>query len=258
MLKDVQQIAMNAGHEILRFYSFAEAVNQKTDGSPITNADRAAHRLIVGALTALTPDLPIVSEESSQKSHADCRRWKSYWLVDPLDGTKEFVKRTNEFTVNICLISNREPVLGVVHAPALQLSYLAEQGAGAWKQTQDQPPIRIKTRRADPGQLCVVVSRDHVGPGEANLLRQFPNAKVTGMGSSLKFCLVAEGLADLYPRLGPTMEWDTGAAQCVVEEAGGVVQDTQGARLVYQKPELRNPALLTLGDSLGFNFRQPQ
>jgi 3'(2'), 5'-bisphosphate nucleotidase len=248
MLAPLHDIARQAGREILHFYSESTAADFKTDGSPITNADRAAHRFIVEALGKLTPDIPVLSEESAEQVQSECLGWNRFWLVDPLDGTKEFVKKTHEFTVNICLVEDRQPVLGVVHAPALNISYFAQRGAGAWKQTPDAPPNRIRTRPADRQRLCVVASKDHVGPGEAALLKRLPNAQLKSMGSSLKFCLVAEGQADLYPRFGPTMEWDTAAAQCVVEQAGGIVMDTTGQLLTYQKPALKNPGLLTLGD----------
>jgi 3'(2'), 5'-bisphosphate nucleotidase len=256
MLDQVLQIAIRAGREILRFYGRSQGSDRKADGSPITQADRASHQLILKALQTLSPHLPVLSEESAEEVKGECLNWPQFWLVDPLDGTKEFLKGTHEFTVNICLVRDRVPALGVVHAPALNLSYYAENGRGAWKQAPPNPPSPIRTRSVPFDKLCIVTSRDHIGPGEIELLGRFPTAEKASMGSSLKFCLVAEGQADLYPRLGPTMEWDTGAAQCVVEQAGGAVLDPAGARLLYQKPGLKNPSLFTLGDRQYARFRE--
>ena len=174
---------------------------------------------------------------------------KLFWLVDPLDGTKEFLKKTNEFTVNIALMKERLPVLGVVHAPALNLTYYGGREFGAWRQTGDDQPTPITTRRAGSSQLGVVASKDHAGPLVSTMLTRLTNPQLRSMGSSLKFCLVAEGKADLYLRDLPTMEWDTGAAQCIVEAAGGAVFSLDGEPLRYGKPGLKNPAIMTVGDS---------
>ena len=168
--------------------------------------------------------------------------------MDPLDGTKEFIKKSGSFTVNIALIKQREPILGVVHAPAMALTYYAERGGGAWRMEKDESPVSVRVRKADPDQLCVVASKDHAGPEVAAMLERIPGAELASMGSSLKFCLVAEGKADFYPRFVPTMEWDTAAAQCIVEVAGGTVLDLDGAPLHYQKVPLKNPSIITVGD----------
>jgi 3'(2'), 5'-bisphosphate nucleotidase len=168
-----------------------------------------------------------------------------YWLVDPLDGTKEFLKGTNEFTVNIALMDDNYPVLGVVHAPAINLTYCGAVQLGAWR----HQGARISTRPADAANLAIVASKDHAGPLVQELLARHPQASLRSMGSSLKFCLVAEGAADIYLRDVPTMEWDTAAAQCIVEAAGGRVCTLDGVRLRYGKEGMRNPALLTVGDA---------
>ncbi len=252
MLDTVRQIAAEAGREILDHYADEIPVDYKADDSPLTQADRAAHHLIVGRLRAAFPDTPVLSEESPEGEVAERRSWTRFWLVDPLDGTKEFIKRTGQFTVNIALIEVGEPVSGVVHVPAQRVTYFAARGAGAFRQDGDGEPQPIKARAADPARLTVVASRDHAGPEVAAILGKMADAGVAvesaSMGSSLKFCLVAEGAADLYPRTVPTMEWDTAAAQCVVEAAGGTVTTLDGARLGYNKESLRNPSIMTAGD----------
>jgi 3'(2'), 5'-bisphosphate nucleotidase len=206
----------------------------------------ASHHYLVEVLKDLLPETPVISEESHD--HANPSSASQFWLVDPLDGTKEFLKGTDEFTVNIGLIKDNYPIAGVVHAPALNLTYFAASNEGAWRQTGDQPPIPLRVRAANPAQLALVASKDHAGPLVQRLIANFPGATLRSMGSSLKFCLVAEGSADLYLRDLPTMEWDTAAAQCVVESAGGFLSGLDGVRLRYGKTGLKNPAVLTLGD----------
>ncbi|MEM1042749.1 MAG: 3'(2'),5'-bisphosphate nucleotidase CysQ [Bacteroidota bacterium] len=258
MLDRVRQIAEEAGRKILDHYADEIPVDYKADDSPLTQADRAAHHLIVERLRAAFPDVPVLSEESEPGEIADRRSWTRFWLVDPLDGTKEFIKKTGQFTVNIALIEDGEAVQGVVHVPAQKVTYFAERGAGAFRQNGDGEPQRIEVRQAAPKELTVVASRDHAGPEVAAILAKMADAGVevesASMGSSLKFCLVAEGAADLYPRTVPTMEWDTAAAQCIVETAGGQVTTLDGIRLSYNKEDLRNPSIMTAGDpSLDWN-----
>ncbi len=252
MLADLRRIAEEAGRAILDRYDDEVPVDYKADDSPLTQADRAAHHLIVGRLRAAFPDVPVLSEESPPEEIAERRSWSRFWLVDPLDGTKEFIKKTGQFTVNIALVEDGEPVQGVVYVPAQRVTYFAERGAGAFRQNGDGAPRRIEVRTAKPKQLTVVASRDHAGPEVAAILAKMAEAGVAveaaSMGSSLKFCLVAEGAADLYPRTVPTMEWDTAAAQCIVETAGGQVTTLGGERLRYNKESLRNPAIMTVGD----------
>ena len=217
----------------------------KVDGSPVTAADEAADAYIRKALDELGV-ARVVSEESFDG--AVPAEGEPFWLVDPLDGTKEFLKPSGEFTVNIALISGGRPILGVVHAPALDVTYLAAEGVGAFRRDgggSDTPiavsPVAFPVRMA--------VSRDHIASGERELIARLGDVTATPMGSSLKFCLVAEGRADLYPRYGNTKEWDTAAAQCVVECAGGtVISLDSGQPLRYAKPDLLNPSFLAAGD----------
>jgi 3'(2'), 5'-bisphosphate nucleotidase len=221
----------------------------------LTEADQASSEFLEDALRDLSPKWPAVSEESTGVAMDVLINSECFWLVDPLDGTKEFLKGTGEFTVNIALIQNRQPVMGVVHAPASGLTYFAERGSGAFRVQNGDPYQRIQARRADGAAMEVVASRDHAGPMIEMMLSRMPGANRRSVGSSLKFCLIAEGKADLYLRDGPTMEWDTAAAQCVVEAAGGVVCSLDGQTLGYGKPGLRNPHILTRGDP-GFEWEK--
>jgi 3'(2'), 5'-bisphosphate nucleotidase len=243
-IQEVVRIAQEAGERILGVYQTADFnVERKADDSPLTKADLASHEHIVARLGALTPDIPVLSEESQDISYQERSAWSRFWLVDPLDGTKEFIKRNGEFTVNIALIEDGNPVLGVVHTPVLGVTYYAAQGLGAFKQENDvSQPIKTQTELADT--LHIVASRSHAGQETQDLLaalaRDYTIALVS-KGSALKLCLVAEGAAHFYPRLGPTMEWDTAAAQCVAEQAGAYVTDVKGERLRYNKENLLNP-----------------
>jgi 3'(2'), 5'-bisphosphate nucleotidase len=241
LLDPVCAIARQAGEEILKIYDSGFAVEDKADGSPLTAADRAAHQTIVNALATLTPDLPVLSEEACDIEYTVRSRWHRYWLVDPLDGTKEFVKRNGEFTVNIALIDNRQPVLGVVYVPVTGVTYYGCRGSGAFKQLADGDPAPIKVKAYEGGPVRVVASRSHASPALQQFLDSVGEVETISMGSSLKLCLVAEGSADVYPRLGPTSEWDTAAAQAVVEFAGGTVSAVNGGPLVYNKPDILNP-----------------
>jgi 3'(2'), 5'-bisphosphate nucleotidase len=191
----------------------------------------------------------VVSEELEEAIKGSIDGETLFWLVDPLDGTKEFLKGTKEFTVNVALMEGGLPVLGVVHAPALSLTYYSMRNFGSWRQVGDQPPIPISTRLADCWELAVVASKDHAGPSVSAMLGRLRRPQLQSMGSSLKFCLVAEGKADLYLRDLPTMEWDTAAAQCIVEAAGGGTYSLDGEPLRYGKSGLKNPAIMTVGDT---------
>jgi 3'(2'), 5'-bisphosphate nucleotidase len=249
LLPEVCDLAVRAGEKVMCFYRNGADVSFKADASPLTAADKASHGFLMKSLHELLPDAPVVSEESDGATDSAIDHTKLFWLVDPLDGTKEFVKKTNEFTVNIALMKERFPVLGVVYAPALNLTYYGGREIGAWRQTGDDPPTPITTRRADSSQLGIVASKDHAGPMVSAMLGRLTNPKLQSMGSSLKFCLVAEGKADLYLRDLPTMEWDTAAAQCIVEAAGGGVYSLDGEPLRYGKFGLKNPPIMTIGDS---------
>jgi len=249
LIEPVLQIAREAGLRILEIYESDFAVQAKEDRSPLTEADMASHRTIVAGLSSLTPDIPVLSEESGDIPYEQRRQWREYWLVDPLDGTKEFIKRNGEFTVNIALIRDGRPVLGVVHVPAKDTDYFGAEGAGAFRQTPDSQPEPIHVSSLGDGPVRVVGSRSHRGSSLDGYLERLGDHEMVPMGSSLKICLVASGDADVYPRLGPTCEWDTAAAQGVVEAAGGQVVDLSGEPLRYNtKDEYLNPFFIAYGD----------
>jgi 3'(2'), 5'-bisphosphate nucleotidase len=250
------QIAEAAGREILQVYNKTGNIDVtvKDDNSPLTEADRRAHELIVARLSQLNPPLPVLSEESEQLDFTVRSQWSRYWLVDPLDGTKEFIKRNGEFTVNIALIEDGQPVMGIVHVPVTGITYLGLKGVGASRvEAGNVTPIHC--RRISPGQksLQVVASRSHRAPALDGLLdrlrAEFTDLDLVSMGSSLKICLVAAGQADLYPRLGPTCEWDTAAAHGVLLAAGGTLVDPDFKELRYNsKAELLNPHFTAIAD----------
>jgi 3'(2'), 5'-bisphosphate nucleotidase len=248
-LLQVIAIAKAAGQGIMAVYNQPPGkIVLKTDQSPLTEADLISNQIIVSELARLTPDIPILSEESAAIPYQQRADWQRFWLVDPLDGTKEFIKRNDEFTVNIALIERNQPVLGVVHAPALDVCYAGAAGVGAFVERQQQPAARIRiSLRNAQDTLKVVASRSHRDARTTTLLDRLGPHECISMGSSLKFCLVAEGSAHFYPRLGPTMEWDTAAAHAVVNAAGGTVCDLSGAALRYNKADLHNPEFFVLG-----------
>ncbi|MDM7322062.1 MAG: 3'(2'),5'-bisphosphate nucleotidase CysQ [Gammaproteobacteria bacterium] len=249
LLEAVRRLALEAGEAIMRIYAGKFDIVAKSDHTPVTAADLAAHRLIEAGLRKLAPQLPMLSEEGADIPYATRLQWSQYWLVDPLDGTREFIKRNGEFTVNIALIDGQEAVLGVVHAPALGVTYGARRGGGAWKWTDSQP-LRIQAHPQATIPPRVATSRSHENERIRAYLKALGAHTRLPMGSALKSCLVAEGTADLYPRLGPTFEWDTAAAQCIVEEAGGFMTDTAMHRLCYNSKEsLRNPEFFVFGDA---------
>lgn len=250
LMEAVRRLALRAGEAIMQIYASDFEVSAKHDRSPVTTADLAAHRLIDAGLRSLAPGLPVLSEEGANTPFATRQRWRRYWLVDPLDGTREFVDRNGEFTVNIALIDGHEAVLGVVHAPALGVTYGAIRGGGAWKWDEGHgQPVRIRARTEAARPPNVAVSRSHGSPRMQAFLDLLGEHTHVRMGSALKSCLVAEGVADVYPRLGPTSEWDTAAAQCIVEEAGGRVTTTAMRRLHYNtKESLLNPEFFVFGD----------
>jgi len=250
LLEEVVALVRHAGAAILDVYDGDFAVEAKHDDTPLTEADMAAHRILSAGLAALEPRLPVLSEEAADIPWDERRGWERYWLVDPLDGTREFVKRNGEFTVNVALVDGHRPVLGVVYAPALRYLVLAEAGLGAWLRTGDGEDVPLAVRQPAPRPLRVAASRSHLDPRSAALLDRMGSIERLGLGSSLKFCRIAEGRVDLYPRFGPTSEWDTAAGQCVLEAAGGVVLRTDGAPLHYNtKSSLLNPDFLAMGDA---------
>ena len=245
----VADIARLAGEAILTVYNDEFDVARKADDSPVTEADLASHDVIVRELGKLTPDIPVLSEEDADIPFAERSSWQQYWLVDPLDGTKEFVSRNGEFTVNVALISNHQSVLGVVQVPVTGNCYCGFVGHGATLQEGGSAPrdIRVRVPHADP--IVVVGSRSHANPKLEQHLQPLGNYELVSMGSSLKCCLVAEGKADFYPRLGPTFEWDTAAAHAVVAAAGGQLTHLDGSPFLYNaKESLLNPEFLVTGD----------
>ena len=247
MINPIVDLAISAGHAILEVYATDFDVQEKGDESPLTQADLASHRCIVAGLRALTPDIPIISEEEGLPAFAERGQWQQYWLIDPLDGTKEFVNRNGEFTVNIAFIANGRPLLGVVHVPVQEKTYIGCEGHGSELRTAESAtPIRVAETSSDP--LRIVGSRSHRGSSLDAFLARVSESDMVPMGSSLKFCVVAEGRADIYPRLGPTSEWDTAAAQAVVEQAGGQVLELDGKPLSYtQKEDILNPYFVVIG-----------
>jgi len=250
ILKSAVALAIKAGQKILAIYASDFNVNFKEDNSPLTEADLAAHRCLVEGLQALPGRFPLLSEESVAISYQERRHWDTFWLIDPLDGTKEFVRRNGEFTVNIALIHCHKPVLGVVYAPVSQTCYFSINGGGAYKMQGQAAPVPIAVRPQAAHPLVVASSRSHMTEDTLLYLSRVGGHVLKRVGSSLKFCLVAEGEADLYPRIGPTSEWDTAAAHCIVEAAGGAVTNLLGTPLLYNtKPSLLNPYFLVYGDT---------
>jgi 3'(2'), 5'-bisphosphate nucleotidase len=247
----VAAIARAAGREILEVYAqAAPASRSKADESPLTAADLRSHRLIARELGALTPDVPLLSEEAARPPYAERARWARYWLVDPLDGTREFLSRNGEFTVNIALIEAHAPVLGVVHVPVTDTTYRGIPGEGAWRAVGAAPAQRLQVAVPARSPVRVVGSRSHRGDSLEGFLARLGPHELVAVGSSLKFCMVAEGAADVYPRLGPTSEWDTAAAQAVLMASGGAVVQLDGRPLAYNtREELLNPHFVAYGDA---------
>ena len=246
----VVQIAVEAGDKILAVYQGAFDVERKDDGSPLTQADHDSHHHIVDALAKLTPEIPVISEESYKAETKPCEA-DLYWLVDPLDGTKEFIKRNGEFTVNIALIENNRPAWGVVQAPVMDLIYFGGPEYGAIKQTASEQ-IKIEARQQSSSNCTLVVSRSHLSEKTKALFTALEESGHTlntvASGSSLKFCMIADGQADCYPRLGLTSEWDTAAAEAVLKGAGGdVIRLSDGLNLDYNKTDILNPEFIACG-----------
>jgi len=254
LLLDVCNVAIEAGNEILNFYNNDIEVVNKEDLSPLTKADLASNKIILESLTKLNSNIPILSEESLV-DWSIRKNWKKYWLVDPLDGTKEFIKKNGEFTVNIALIEDNNPILGVVYVPAKSLLYLAEKNKGSFKtNTKDKlenfegiQKILVSSQTNRPR---VIGSRSHSNATFDNWVKEkFPNADIVQAGSSLKFCLIAEGEADIYPRFGPTSEWDIAAGHMIVNEAGGKIRTFQNDSIKYNtKENIINPEFYAIGN----------
>jgi 3'(2'), 5'-bisphosphate nucleotidase len=238
-----KEAAKEAGAAIMQVYGSTNfSVEYKEDQSPLTIADTSAHEIIKRKLHGT--GIPILSEEGRWIPYTERRNWDDFWMVDPLDGTKEFIKRTKEFTVNIAMIRNQEPVFGVVYAPALKLLYWNDFGGKAWKQQGNEDARQIHTQPRESVQY-IVASKSHLTQETQEYINRFPGASLQTIGSSLKFMLVAEGIADCYPRFGPTMEWDTAAAHAVAKCSGCRVVDFKtNEELRYNKENLLNPYFL--------------
>ncbi len=244
-IQDIVTIAKEAGDAIMQVYKQDFEVEYKQDNSPLTLADKKANDIIENGLNQLSVNIPILSEEGNDIPYEDRKHWEYFWLVDPLDGTKEFVKKNDEFTVNIALIHKDTPVLGVVYAPALDVCYWAKQGRGAFKDGQ-KLPLKIAAQRST---YKIVASRSHMSDETKEFIDAIDTSKekdLISIGSSLKICLVAEGEADIYPRLGLTMEWDTGAAHAIIKESGKSIQGYEAPLFLYNKKNLLNSWFVTL------------
>ena len=246
LLADVIKIADEASEKVLRIYQSDFTVSYKEDESPITAADVASHEIIVKGLRSLSRDIPILSEEGTQADWDERKQWRRFWLVDPIDGTKEFTQRSGEFTVNIALIEDGEPVMGVVTAPALKEAFWGVKGECAHKRDRTGRIHRIRV--AEPqATKRVVASKNHMNDETRAFIKALGAHKTIQAGSSLKFCRIAEGHADIYPRMGPTSEWDTAAAHAVLLAAGGNVHTLEGQPLQYGKEDVLNPYFIAAG-----------
>ncbi len=251
LIKPVCDIAFHAGEEIVKIYQEGFEIVEKKDHSPLTTADLASHNTITSRLRAITPNIPILSEESSSVPYSKRASWDCYWLIDPLDGTREFIKRNDEFTVNIALVCKQIATLGVVYVPVTKTFYFGAADCGVFKQLNDQNPQTISTRTSTPNNSPTICgSRSHTGKSLQKLMDKLGEHHLVSMGSSIKMCLVAEGVADIYPRFGPTSEWDTAAAHAILNEAGGEIVDLSMQPLRYNtKDSLLNPSFIALGNN---------
>ncbi len=255
-IKEINKIAKTAGKEVLEIHDGSFSIQNKEDSSgvksPLTEADLASNKIIVDDLKKLYPDIPILSEESKEIPYEKRKNWNRFWLIDPLDGTKEFIKKNGEFTINIALIQDNKPVLGVVYVPVKDKLYYSD-GQDAFKQVGNSEPIKLKPEENSTDKLRVVASKSHFTPETKEFIETLKkdtekDIELINKGSSLKLCWVAEGKADIYPRLGPTMEWDTAAAHAVVNRSGKKIyiydkeqKKTMQKELTYNKKNLRNP-----------------
>ena len=251
-ITSIKKFIPSVGDKILEFYVHRKTieVTTKSNATPLTQADTVASQLIVQYLTSLTPDVPVLSEEGVDISFSERKTWDYYWLVDPLDGTREFLEGTDEFTVNIALIHKHRSILGFIYQPTTRDLFYAAADKGVWWETADGIKIPLHSRQFNPEQVNVLISRHHTPKW---LMQRLKTSGISyhfdPVGSSLKFCRLAAGSADMYPRGGPTSEWDTGAGQCILEQAGGLVLQTSGDPLLYNtKDKLENPSFMAIAD----------
>ena len=245
-IEELLSIARDAGKVVLDVYGDEkqfEEVKFKSDQSPLTLADEASNNLIVERLKTFTPEIPILSEEGRDISYEERKSWEYFWCVDPLDGTKEFINRNGEFTINIALIKNRVPVLGIIYVPVSNVMYYANQETGGWKIDSEGIKSHIKVDKNSIDWVSVG-SRSHASDVEKEVLARYPIVKNVAIGSSIKFCLVAEGTAHIYFRHGPTMEWDTAAGQAILTLSGGQMTTLSGEPFLYNKPSLLNGSFI--------------
>tara|TARA_B100000959_G_scaffold280688_1_gene342997 strand:- start:1006 stop:1806 length:801 start_codon:yes stop_codon:yes gene_type:complete len=248
---DLIDISRLAGKEILNVYEQPFEITLKDDLSPLTDADRKSNDIITEKLSSLYPEIPILSEEGKDIEYSARKDWSMFWLIDPLDGTKEFIKRNGEFTVNIALINMGVPIAGIVYAPTKNTFWYGTEKLGSFKMVDDENPKEISVENDIHQAIKIVSSRSHPSPKLQSYLDRFSNHEIVNMGSSLKICLVADGSAHVYPRLGPTMEWDSGAGHAVLKFAGGFLTDTStGKEMIYNKENLRNPDFICYGKSM--------
>ena len=239
----------SAGDAIMAVYSRqAIPVREKVDASPVTEADEVAEEILLKALKTVAPGVPVVAEELASRNGVGGNRGAEFFLVDPLDGTREFINKGKSFTVNIALIQDNTPVMGIVYAPAHDWLFVGLGGHATMVDGKGNNPVAISTRAANPAHLTIVASKSHCNPETEAYLSNYPDAEMVSIGSSLKFCLVAQGIADIYPRLGPTMEWDTAAGDAVLRAAGGEVLDPDGLAFRYGKEGFRNGYFIARGD----------
>ncbi len=250
LIEPTLDVVRDASDRILEIYDTDFEIQSKQDETPITSADIASHETLVAGLSQLTPSIPVLSEESNQIPYSVRSKWSDCWLVDPLDGTREFIKQSGEFTINVALLHEHEPVLGLIYVPVSRICYYAWRNGGAFKLTGSAPtPSKIYTRPIEDDTVRVAGSRSYAVKSLQIFLRRLDNYEYVGVGAALKACLIAEGLVDVYPRFGPTSEWDTAASQCILEEAGGQLTDLQLKPLRYNtKPSLKNPPFIAFGD----------
>lgn len=251
LVSEVLPIAKEAGHRIMAVFNSKDLdIQQKRDWSPVTRADLESNQYITQQLNQLTPDIPVLSEEDPEVPFAQRRQWKYHWLIDPLDGTRSFIDNHRDFSINIALIHQQRAILGVVYAPSTGICYYAEASSGVFKIDEDDVTRPIQTRKMGDKAVVVLGSRSHGSEAIKDFVSRLAQHSMIKMGSALKSCLVAEGKADIYPRFGPTSEWDTAAAQIIVEMAGGFMTDLQMAPLLYNAREsIINPYFLCIGDN---------
>ncbi len=257
LLPSTIELSRLAGEKIMEIYKTDFHIESKKDNTPVTNADLAANEVIVTTLSKLTPHIPVLSEESDEIPYSERCLWETYWLVDPLDGTRAFIEKSGEFSVNIALIYRHRPIIGVIYSPVKQCSFYACKGHGAFHLDDENKVRKMQVSNKCPNdksrKIITAGTRSSRSPALQgfldNLCAEFGGYDMKYMSSSLKSCMIAEGVADIYARLGPTSEWDTAAAQCIVEEAGGLITDTQMQSLTYNtKESLLNPDFFVFGD----------